>query len=270
MARWTFLNEEFVEEEKAVLHHRDLSFQRGYGLFDFFRLIGNDPLFLDDHLDRFYFSASEMRLPVPVSRNELKERIHQLIQQNAWPDTGLRLSLTGGCSDDGFNIGKPVLLLSQQPFSVPSADQRKGIRLLSYSFQRQLPHVKTIDYLTAVWLQPYRLQKGADDILYHSNGFVTECPRSNFFLVMQDDRIVTPLENVLKGVTRKKVIELAKEDYQFAERPVHLNDIKAAKEAFITSTTKQILPVAQMDEKIFTERVVSDDLLRRFRSVHGC
>lgn len=267
MAKWAFLNRDCVEDEKATLPYRDLSAQRGYGVFDFFRLIGNEPAFLEDHLDRLFFSAREMRLPMPVEREGLKGVIQQLIKKNADPDTGIRIGLTGGCSDDGFTIGKPALIVSQQSFSPPAEDQRqRGIQLLSWPFQRQLPHVKTIDYLTAIWLQPFRIQNGADDILYHNNGFVTECPRSNIFIVTKDDRIVTPSENMLKGITRKKVIELARKDFIVEERPVQLTELKTAREAFITSTTKQILPVAAIDKKVFAERKISSELLQRFRA----
>lgn len=270
MARWVFLNDDFVENEKALLHYRDLSFQRGYGVFDFFRLNENKSLFLDEHLHRFYFSASEMRLPVALNSDEMKAVIRGLIDKNAAPNTGIRISLTGGYSDDGFNIGKPNLLLSQHSFSPPTVEQRQsGIRLISHPFQRQLSHIKTIDYLTAIWLQPFIKQAGADDVLYHHNGYVTECPRSNLFLVTNDGRIVTPSENILKGITRKKVIELAQKDFIVEERPVHLEEIKSAREAFITSTTKQVLPVAAVDKKVFTEQKVGNELLQRFRNSFG-
>lgn len=270
MAKWVFLNDDFVEDGKASLSYRDLSFQRGYGIFDFFRLIENEPAFLDDHLDRLFFSAREMRLPIPVEREGLKGIVHQLIQKNAAPDTGIRIGLTGGYSDDGFTIGGPNLLVSQHSFSPPTKEQRqKGVQLISYPFQRQLPHVKTIDYLMAIWLQPFKTGNGADDILYHNNGFVTECPRSNVFVVTKDNRIVTPSENVLKGITRKKLIELARKDFIVEERPLHLDEIKAAREAFITSTTKQILPVAAIDKKTFNERSVSTALRHRFLKAFG-
>ncbi|GAA4729762.1 aminotransferase class IV [Flavisolibacter ginsenosidimutans] len=266
-----FLNGDFIEEPKAMLHFTDLSFQRGYGIFDFFRLVEMEPLFFEEHLDRFYSSAQNMHLQVPVDRGELVDVIHQLIQKNSLPNSGIRISLTGGYSTDGFNPGKPNLILSQHTFSTPSEEQReKGIRLLSHSYQRQLPHVKTIDYLMAIWLQPLKTQNGADDILYHANWFITECPRSNFFLVTGDNRIVTPAENILQGITRAKVIELAKKTHTVEVRPVRWDEIKTAKEAFITSTTKQLLSVAQIDEKVFSEREISTDLLQRFRSAYRC
>lgn len=260
-----------MEEEKALLHFKDLSFLRGYGVFDFFRLRGNQPLFLEDHLQRFYYSAGAMHLPVPFDDPQLKDIISGLIQKNDWPDAGIRLSLTGGYSEDGFNIGKPNLLISQHTFPSPTKDQqRNGIHLLSHSHQRQLPQVKTIDYLTAIWLQPLRKQKGADDILYHHNGFVTECPRSNFFLVTKDETIITPLENVLAGITAKKLMEVAGKEFRVEQRPVRLEEIGEAKEVFITSTTKQILPVSRIDDVTFAQHTVSQHLLEVFRLAYGC
>ena len=267
MAKWVFLNASFVEEEKAFLHFRDLSFQRGYGIFDFFRLQGNNPLFLEDHLDRFYFSAAGLHLPVPLQREELKNCIFELIKKNRQPNCGIRLSLTGGYSEDGFNIGRPNLLLSQHSFTPPTTEQvQNGIRLLTYPYQRSLPHIKSIDYLMAIWLQPQRLAQGVDDILYQNNGFISECPRSNFFLVTAEKKIVTPVQNALAGITKKKVLELAKEHFTVEERPVSMTEIQTAKEAFITSTTKQILPVAAIDSVQFPQRDISLKLLQLFRS----
>jgi len=268
MAKWAFLNGQFIDEELATLHFRDLAFQRGYGIFDFFRLAGNKPFFLKDHLERFYFSAKNMHLALPPSRQELETTIFGLIKKNNLPDTGIRLSLTGGYSEDGFNLAEPNLLISQHSFTPPTADQRKnGIKLLTCQHQRQLPHIKTIDYLMAIWLQPLRKQNSADDILYYNDGFISECPRSNFFLVTTDNRIVTPTQNILAGITRKKVLEIARNHYEVEERKVLIEEVYSAKDAFITSTTKQILPVRQIDDVVFGEHTVSDYLQQEFEAL---
>jgi D-alanine transaminase/branched-chain amino acid aminotransferase len=261
VAKWIFLNTGFIEEEKACLHFRDLSFQRAYGAFDFFRTVGNVPLFLADHLDRFYFSAQQLHLPVQYSKTELETIIRSLIEKNNLPGTGIRLSLTGGYSPDGFAPATPNLLVSQHDFLPPTGDQRRrGITLVSYPYQRQLPQVKSIDYLMAIWLRPQLASQGADDVLYHQNGIVTECPRSNFFLVTSEGTLVTPAENILKGVTRKKLLQLAEKHYPVEERQISLSEIAQAREAFITSTTKQILPVRQIDTTSFGTQVVSNHL----------
>lgn len=267
MAKQVFLNGSLIDEEMAAIHFTDLSFQRGYGIFDFFRLEKNQPLFLEEHLSRFYSSAAGMHLEIGLDRETLKTAISQLIQTNNLPGTGVRLSLTGGYSEDGFTLSKPNLLLSQHSIMPPTEEQiRNGIRLMTYPYQRQLPHVKIIDYLMAIWLQPKRISAGADDILYYMKDSITECPRSNFFLVTAENKIVTPSENVLPGITRQKVLQLAGENYEIEERPVMLRELKAAKEAFITSTTKQILPVSQIDDNIFPHNKVSHQLLQIFRS----
>jgi len=254
MSNWTFLNDQFVPEEKAFLHFRDLSIQRGYGVFDFFKVLNSTPVFLEDHLNRFYFSAEQMRLNIEYAKDELKKIIFELLQKNNADDTGMRITLTGGYSADGYQLSKPNLIVSQHSFSTPAKEQfEKGIKLVSYEHQRQLPHVKSIDYLMAIWLQPFIKQNKADDVLYHQNGIVSECPRSNFFLITNDNKIVTPSKNILKGVMRTKLIETAKINFEIEERKITIKEIKTAREAFITSTTKIILPVSQVDEHIFSK-----------------
>ncbi len=258
---WSFVNTGFVKNEDAVISIRDLSLQRGYGVFDFFRCVNGSPIFLDDHLERFFSSANELRLPVPLSKNEIKDVVVQLISRNNISGSGVRLTLTGGPSADATNIGNPNLLIYEQKFAHPSPAQiSSGTKIITCPHQRQLPHVKSIDYLMATWLQPFIKQNGADDVLYTNNGFVTECPRSNIFIVTQDNKIVTPNEKILKGITRQKIIELAKKYFTVEERPVLLSEVSAAKEAFITSTTKKILPVNCVDDVVFE---MSDDNVSR-------
>ena len=205
MIQWTFLNDHFVQQDNALLHIKDLSIQRGYGIFDFFKFIDQQPVFLEDHLDRFYASAREMRLPIELKREELKDIIYQLIQKNELADGGIRMTLTGGYSSDGYEIASPNLILSQHLLHKPSKELfQQGLKLITYPFQRQLAHVKTIDYLMAIWLQPALKKNKADDLLYHNGGKITECPRANIFFVTQDEKIITPSENILKGISRKK------------------------------------------------------------------
>jgi branched-chain amino acid aminotransferase len=243
-----FINHEFVPAAKASLLVSDLAIQRGYGIFDFFRTANNVPLFLEDHLQRFFRSAATMRLPVGKSPEALKTLIDELIQRNNIPEAGIRLTLTGGYSPDAYTPAEPNLIISQQPLVLPSQrDFQQGIQLVTYPHRRQLPEIKTIDYLMPIWLQPYIRQHGADDVLYELNGLVSECPRANFFIVTGDDTVVTPKDHILKGTRRKRALELAGARFKAAEQDVSLEDIRRAKEAFITSTTRNILPVVQVN-----------------------
>lgn len=251
MSKLAFLNDQFIPEEKTVLHVQDLSIQRGYGVFDFFKVENSIPVFFEEHLDRFYFSAERMRLKIDYSKDELKKIIYELLKKNSASSAGVRITLTGGYSEDGFQLAKPNLIICLRSFSTPTKKQfEKGIKLITYEHRRQLPEVKSIDYLMAIWLQPLVRQHEADDILYHQNGIISECPRSNFF-ILKDGTIVTPSRNILKGVMRNKLIEIAKAGYKIEERDITIEEVKSANEAFITSTTKTILPVRQVDDYVF-------------------
>jgi D-alanine transaminase/branched-chain amino acid aminotransferase len=245
---FTYVRDSFIPTEQASLLIGDLSIQRGYGIFDFFKTLDHKPIFLDDHLDRLFHSAAQLRLPVGKTRQELKTIIDQLQRKNNIPDSGIRITLTGGYSPDGYSLSQPNLIITQQPLLFPiSPECPKPFRLVTWPHQRQLPETKTIDYLMAIWLQPYIREQGADDVLYHYNGVITECPRCNFFIVTDDDTLVTPARNMLKGITRMKVLQLAGTKLKTEARDITLEELRTAKEAFITSTGKHIVPVSHID-----------------------
>lgn len=249
-SRYVYINDRFVRAEEASLPVGDLSIQRGYGLFDYLKIVDGVPLYLEEHLDRLYYSAGQMRLPLLPHREELKDIIRQLMERNGLPHSGIRITLTGGLSPDGYSIAVPNLVLHQSPLTLPGPEAfQKGIKLMTYAHQRQLPHVKTTDYIMAIWLQPQVKESGADDILYCPGGLVGECPRANVFAVI-DGVLVTPADKVLKGVIRRQVMHLAKDLIPVEERVITLDELKGAEEVFITSTTKQVLPVRQIDNAV--------------------
>lgn len=244
---FVLINGAFIPAEQAVLNVSDLAIQRGYGIFDFFRTVKGRPVFLDDHLDRFEHSASRMRLSIGKDRNQLKSLLLELIGKNDFADSGVRITVTGGYSPDAYSIATPNLVVTQRPLTINADWVAHGIRLVSHPHQRQFPDVKTIDYLMAVWLQPFVQEHQADDVLYHHDGIVSECPRSNFFIVTRNEKIVTPADHILKGIVRKHVLQLAPARFAAEEGSVRLEDIRQAREAFVTSTTKGVMPVVQFD-----------------------
>jgi len=245
---YSIINGHLVLKSEASILISDLSIQRGYGIFDFFRTIKNQPIFLEDHLDRLFYSASEMNLDSSLNRLELKSFIQQLIEKNNLGDSGIRITVTGGYSEDGYSLAKPNLLITQTEFTFNRENFFKGIKLKTFEHQRQLPSVKTIDYLMAIRLQTFLKENNADDILYHHQNNITECPRSNFFIVTGKDEVLTPAKNVLEGITRKKILGLS--DFDVKEANLTVEDLQEAKEAFISSTTKNILPVLAIDGKM--------------------
>ena len=245
-----YLNGSWLPMSKASVPVSDLGLQRGYGLFDFIRATAYVPLFLEDHIDRFFNSADIMRLPIRKTKWEMITLITELLQKNNLRYSGIKILLTGGNSSDGYSIAEPNCILIQKPITpTPASILLPGYTLVTYPYQRQMPDVKTTDYLMAIQLQPWLKEKGGDDILYHHNHIVSECPRSNFFIITSDNRLVTPGKNVLNGITRKHVLAIATEmGIVVEERDISKQDYTIAKEAFITSSTKRLIPVAKIDD----------------------
>jgi branched-chain amino acid aminotransferase len=248
---FAYLNGGFLPLEKAFLHVSDLAVQRGYGIFDFFKVQQGQPLFLPDYLNRFYASALLMGLPVPMPEEELTAIILELLQKNGQSEAGIKMILTGGYSENGYDPAKPNFLITQHALTMPSEAQvATGIKVITHEYVRELAAAKTINYIVGIKLIQQVKAHGADDVLYHQAGVVSEFPRSNFFIVTNDNTLVTPELNVLQGITRKNVLELAQGHYKTEVRPVTLQDIATAKEAFMTSTTKRLLPIVKIDEQV--------------------
>lgn len=244
------INGEITDAATASIHISDLSIQRGYGVFDFFKTVNGVPVFLEDHLDRLYRSAAEMQLDFGYDREAIKQMIFKLIAINNLPVSGVKITVTGGYAEDGYTLAAPNLIITQQPLTLYSDADLPALTLVSYGHQRQMAHIKTIDYLMAVWLQPFIKQHQADDVLYHNNRIITECPRSNFFIVTKDNVLATPVNNVLYGITRTQILRHFKHLCTIEERDITLDEVYSAKEAFVTSTSRNIFPVIKIDEQL--------------------
>jgi len=245
-----FLNNTFINTAQASILITDLSIQRGYGIFDFFKTVNGKPIFLDDHIERFYNSAKKMHLHVSQTPAELKSIIAKLMHTNNLPESGIKITLTGGYSEDAYTLpASQNLIITQQPLTIHHTLQSEGLTLVTYCYQRQLSEMKTLDYSMAIWLQPFIKENNANDVLYQYNGFIKETPRANFFIVTREGEVVTAKNNVLGGIIRKNIINLDGSGLKITERDFTLEELYNASEAFITSTTKNILPVYKIDGK---------------------
>jgi branched-chain amino acid aminotransferase len=246
-----FINDDFLPAANAVVHVNDLAVQRGYGVFDFFKISEGHIFFIDDYLDRFYRSAEYLRLTVPLGRIQLTEVVRSMIQQNQLAESGIKIILTGGYSTDGYTPAKPNLIITQHPLVLPDAAVvDNGVGIITHEYLRDLPEAKSINYIMGIWLMKRLQQEKAADVLYHERGIVSEFPRCNFFIVKKDNTVVTPARSVLHGVTRKNILKIAAQEFGATEGTITLDDVYNASEAFLTSTTKRVLPVIRVDDRI--------------------
>jgi len=233
------VNGAIVPTSGAYISIQDLALHRGYSVFDYMRTYSGIPFHLDDHIARFFNSAKALHLKVPHTKEKIKEIIDELLHLSSHPEIAIKLFLTGGLSPDGFSPTSPNFIIYTEPFIAPSLPP--AITLETLPYQRPIPHAKTVDYIPAI----VALQETiADDLLYTSNTHLFECTRANFFAI-KDNTLITPSEGILEGITRKVVLSLSHLPTHI--RPIALSEIPTFTEAFITNSSKGILPIAQID-----------------------
>ena len=238
---------ELVSTKAATVPITDLTLRRGFGAFDFLRVENGVPLFVDDHLARLDLSADLLGLDRRPDIERIRAHVHAVIAANGHGSFGLQLFLTGGDPVDGFRPGRPrllVLVVDLPRYS--EAAYRDGVSLLPHRFLRDLPEAKTTNYFTGIRLAPAMLSAGAADVLYHDGDRVLESARCNLFVGIGDGRFATPGTDVLRGVTRGRLLEALNDRVDV--RDVRWEDVRRAPEAFITSTTKGAMPVVRIGD----------------------
>jgi D-alanine transaminase/branched-chain amino acid aminotransferase len=270
MTLYCFRNGEIIPYEDAVVHVSDLGLLRSYAAFDYLRTYNGKPFRLDDHLARFRSSTRELNLQLDYTDEEIGEIVTDLLGRSGLPEACVRLVITGGNSPDSMTLVKPnfFVWIEELP-QYPPECWEKGVKLITSEYLRDVPTIKSTDYLNAIKLKPLVDQHGAFDLLYCHDGQVLEVARDNFFL-FKGDTLVTAKENILFGITRKVLLELCYGVFPVEERPVKISELDQATEAFLSGTTMGVMPIVQVDDTVIGDGTVGPntrklmDLLNKY------
>jgi branched-chain amino acid aminotransferase len=241
----------WVHPNEATLSINDVAILRAYSAFESLRTYDHRPFHLDDHLARLYHTAELIDLEIPWPREHIASVVQEVIARNSYPNATIRILVTGGETEDTIlPSGKPVLAVLITPLGERNMTRfARGYKLITTPLQRVLPpEAKTTNYITAIQALKKSARQNADDALFVTEqGHVLEATRSNFF-IFRGDTLVTPRTGILIGITRNVVLELARGRFAIEERPILLGELPQAEEAFITSSSKEIMPVVQIDD----------------------
>lgn len=272
MNEYCFLNGEVMPISEAKVSVLDIGLLRGFGVYDGLTAVAGKPFRFADHWTRFTDGAHALGLNIPITEESCEKKIKEILEKSSLGKdrANIRMILTGGNTLGGieYDFEKPTFYITAEKWqSLPEEYYQKGAKLLTYHHLREMPEIKTVNYIKAVSLQEWRKTEGAVEILYLNDGEVLECATSNICLV-KDGVVITPAEQVLGGITLKAIFELAAEaGYQTERRLVYEEDLKTADEIFITSSFKDIVPVVKIDDYEVGKGLVgpvTKDLTERF------
>jgi branched-chain amino acid aminotransferase len=252
MANVYYVDGKFVPDSEAVFPINDLGLLRGYGCFDFMRTYNGKVVFIKEHVQRLFRSATQIGIDLPVSEGELARLVEDTLQRNPPVESSVRILVTGGSSPDFITPqGRPRMAILVCPLAqYPQSWYQEGAKIVTVPYVRAIPGTKSIDYIRAILVLAEARQKGAIEAVYiDPGGQVREGTTSNIFAFV-GDRLVTPGTGILNGITRQKVLGLAEDRYPVDIRDIHRDELVQADEVFITSSNRLIVPIVRVDDEI--------------------
>jgi branched-chain amino acid aminotransferase len=218
--------------EEARIPVTDEGLTRGDGAFEVMRLYQGRPFALEDHLARLHRTCAGLRLE--IDHDAVVAEVQALLHAAGPADALLRLILTRG----GHRIG------TIEALPVAAATARVGT--VTYAPNRVLDGLKTLSYAGNMLAGRLAREQGFDEaLLVTPHGRVLEGPTWSFFWVSGERVLTPPLEDrILDSITRRYVIEVCEAE----EAICTLDDVRAADEAFIASTLREVQPIAAVDD----------------------
>ncbi len=259
MGFYASVNGEITPAAQARVSVLDNGFTFGDAVYETMRTYGGRPFHLDRHLERLRRSARRVAIPMPADEAAITRDLDRLLQQAANPESYIRIIVTRGVGDISYHFERvqgPTVAMVVKPLPILSPrSYDEGVAVILSSIRRNHPRaldpaIKSNNLLNNILAVQEALAKGAfEPILLNDAGEVAETASANVFMVTQGTLITPPLEaGILPGVTRQLVIELARgASVPLREEPLAVKDLLAADEVFLTSTMKEVLPVASID-----------------------
>jgi len=246
-----YLNGEFMPLGRAKISVLDRGFLFGDGVYEVIPAYGGRLFRLDQHLQRLDHSLRAIRLDPPLTHSQWRTVLRELLQGDG--DQSVYLQVTRGVAprrDHTFpSRPRPTVVAWATPMD---AGPPRPARVLTHEDIRwQWCHIKAITLLANVLLRQEALERDCHEVILIRDGKVTEGAASNVFAVI-DGVLVTPPKSrhLLPGITRDFVLELARaENLPFQERDLYAGELAHAGEIWLTSSTRELVPVIELDGK---------------------
>ncbi|MBO8153793.1 branched-chain-amino-acid transaminase [Thermovirga sp.] len=274
-----YMNGKFVPKEEAKVSVFDHAFLYGDAVFEGIRAYNGRVFRLEEHIDRLYDSAKAIWLEIEMPKKEMMEVVAESCRQNNLKDAYIRLVVSRGVGDLGLDPRKchgnsSIICIADKIALYPEEFYEKGLKAITAATRRNYgevlaPQVKSNNYLPNIMAKIEAITAGClEAICMSREGYVTEGTGDNIFIV-KDGVLKTPhpAVGILKGVTRKAIMELAEQEgIPVEETFMNRFDVYTADEIFFTGTAAEVIPVVEVDSRKIGDGVPGP-ITRKLRSL---
>jgi D-alanine transaminase len=248
-----YLNGQYLPLRDAKISVMDRGFLFGDGIYEVIPSYSGKLFHFEDHMERLENSLSSIRLTNPHNRAQWLEILTPLLDTSR--DQSIYLQITRGVADKrdhAFpeNITPTVFAMCSD--IAPVAGLESGVKALSVDDSRwELCNVKATTLLANILLRQQAVEKGCAEAILVKDGYVTEGAASNIFAVIDGILITPPIgHEILPGITRNVILDIARQhNISYSEDIISLDALKTASEIWLTSSTREIVPVVQLDSE---------------------
>lgn len=252
-----YLNGGFIPRNEARISPMDRGFLFGDGVYEVIPVHGGRPFRLDAHLARLQRSLVGIGIANPHSHAEWADLVQRLVAAHPWSEQALYVQVTRGADtvrNHAFPQDLPptVFMTADALAPIPAEQLERGVTALSAADFRWLRcDLKTTALLANCLLRQLAVEQGCAETVLFRDGFLTEGSASNIFVVRDGVLLAPPKSHLtLPGITCDVVLELAAKHGQATEvREIREEEVHAADELWLTSSTKEVLPITRLDDK---------------------
>ena len=229
-------------EDDAVREVKEFTAPAGIEIYEVVRVMEGVPLFLEDHLKRFYHSAWLLHLEIPLGEGQIFQRLRDLIRVNGIEEGNIRFSWTFRPSGRFLAYFIPHKYPSEEEF-------RLGVACGLLKAERHDPNAKVVQAgLRAEADRKIREEGWYEVLLISGKGLITEGSRSNVFFIREGVLRTAPDGDILPGITRQKVLQLIHgEGLRLEARSLTPEELESAEAAFLTGTSPGVLPICRVE-----------------------
>lgn len=259
MPNIVYLNGEFIAKSNAKISVLDRGFLFGDGIYEVIPVYQGKPFRLSEHLSRLNDCLNKVKIKNPYVEKQWQSLIEQVIAKNNEQNTSVYIQVSRGFQQERNHVAtsavKPTVLVMTSPLSSGNYELKPIKATLLDDIRWKHCDIKSIALLGNILLRQEAEARGCQEAILHRKQKVTEGATSNVFIV-KSGVIYTPEKNqyILGGITRDLIIELAKKaSIKVIETQISTDELFAADEVWVSSSSREISPVTQIDDKIIAQ-----------------
>jgi D-alanine transaminase len=270
-------NNEIVERD-AVVDIEDRAYQFGDGIYEVIGVYDGKPLMMKEHLIRLQRSARELQLNLPLSEEEMREKLEKLVKANNLNEGIIYLQVSRGASARLHEFPpadtSPVTIgYTREEKRMSEVENHGGNAVLTEDIRWLRCDIKTLNLLPNVLAKQKAAEHDAVEAIMHRGDTVTEASASNVFIVSNGALYTHPANNlILNGITRQKIIEICEQlGLDVHEETYTVDEMLNADEVFISATKSDIIPILKVDDHVIGNGKpgeVTKSILKEFRKLY--